>query len=169
MTYDPLEELQLLLAQPHMQALDRATKELLVLRNAFMPLYTYYFPQSWFAVIARTLHLRPQPDFSRHRGQLQRLRDDAWRIVEEARVAFEAIAQTAIDLPLKNMAEFGYRQAYYDGNVIILMNEFVKGMDERNPECAKYWAGMRDFSKKAHANLTSMQGLARTLERSQSA
>lgn len=152
-----------------MNALDRATKKLLVLRNDFMPVYTYYFPQSWFAVIARTLHLRPQPDFSRPRSKLQRLRDEAWRVVEEARVASEAIAQAQIDLPLKKMAEFGYRQVYFDGNVIILMNEFVKGMDELNPECAKYWAVMRDFSKKAHANLTAMQALARTLHKNRSA
>jgi hypothetical protein len=166
MTHRPPEELQLVVAQSHMHALERATKELLVIRNDFKPVYTYYFPQNWLSVIARTLHLRPQPDFSRYRAELRNLRDKAWRIVEDARVAFEAIAQTEIEVSLKKMAEFSYRQVYFDGNVIILMNEFVKGMDERNPESVQYVMAMREFSSKAATNRTAMLAFASTLVQS---
>ncbi len=153
---------QVAAAEAHFRILQLGTDRLRELRDQFAPIYAYYFPQRWVAVLSRVLRLSPQSDFSRYRPQLQNLRDSAWRIVDDARAAFEAVAELQIDSKLKYWAQLAYKQIYYDGTVIILMNEWTNGMEARDPECAKYFAAMKELSRSAHENLVQMQAAGRS-------
>ncbi len=160
---DAMTDQHLLGAQRQIERLSILTNELLGIRTRFGPIYTYYFPVSWWSVMGRALRLREQPDFSRFSSELQALRDEAWRIIEEARLAFEAVAAAHVDLALKQAAQLGYHQVYYDGNVIILMNAWVKDMAGEGTESARYFFGMREFSQKSQANLVQLQDHARAV------
>jgi hypothetical protein len=162
---DPLSDFRLLLAQPHFHRLKALTDDLRGVRDQFMPILKYYFPDSWLLTIARTLRIAKQPDFSRYTGELQALRDQAWRLVEEARTAVEVIAASSIEPRFKHFAQLAYQQIDADGGVIILMNEFTKTTDPR--EFGTYFAAMKQMSDNAHENLAQMQAFGTSLRQEQ--
>jgi hypothetical protein len=138
-------------------AIRAATESLQQVRNQFQPLYKYYFPEKTSAVTKRTFGLEAQPDFSKHRTELKRLRDEAWQLIETAKTSFERVGQSEAPLLLKKWAESAYRQVYFDGTVVILFEAYVRGMDERNPECAKYLSAMRDVGRESEQNLQQLR------------
>lgn len=143
-------------AEPHLQRLRAASERMVGLRNRFEPLYHCYFPQSWFVTITRILRLTPQPDFSRHRAELQLLRDQAWETIESSKAAFEAFATTGADRDLKRVAELSYLQDHYDGTVIVLMNEYVSGMEARQASSFVFAKQMLEHAQKAQDNLREL-------------
>jgi hypothetical protein len=145
-------------ADYYMGRLRALTDELRQLRDRFGPIYRYYFPPSWATTLARALRLKKMPDYTRYAPELQELRDGAWRIIEESKAAFESLAPLQVPLQVKQMAQLAYHQIYYDGNVIVLMNEFTKAMANTDPEAAVYFGGMKEMSDKAQENLRAMQG-----------
>lgn len=127
--------------------------DLRAIRDKLAPIYDYYFPQGWLKWLAFMIGRRPQPDFARYLIELQRLHDDAWRIVERSRVLWEELASCEIERQMKIAFQLGYDQTYYDGNVVILMYEWVKAMHENDADgSARYFRAMREFAAKGRAN-----------------
>src|SRR5437867_6824399 len=96
-TPDSQDEVELRRVQPHFDRLRDLAHEVQGLGDRFMPIYRYYFPSSWLTVLARTLRLTKQLDFSRYRAELKLLRDTAWRIARDAKIAAETIVASSID------------------------------------------------------------------------
>lgn len=77
-------------------------------------------------------------------------------IVEESQTAFHAIASSDVEPQFKEMAQHLYQQNHYDGTVIILMNEFVRAMQQEDPEsmAVTYLIAMLAAADKARENLS---------------
>jgi hypothetical protein len=71
-----------------------------------------------------------------------------------------ALAESALPLPLQKASYCVYRQVYFDGTVIILMNDYVRGMDELDPRCQEYFVAMREIANEGAENLDAMHAMA---------
>ena len=143
----------LLRAKPLIEQLRQTTDELRHVRDQFGPIYVYYFPQGWLKWLVFMLGLTGKRDFARHLSELQDLRSEAWRLVERARALFEELATCDIEQQMKIVFRLNYEQTYYDGNVIILMHNYVKSMHERNADDSmRSMRMMREFGAKSRAN-----------------
>jgi len=160
----PLEDVALRSAQPHFDRLNGLANEVAKLGEHFWPIYTYYFPQSWFTVIARLLRLKPMPDFAKYRSELQRFRDDAWRIATEAKMSGEAILRAGVSKPFQDAARLCFDFVHADATIIVLFHNYVKAMDEMDAETADQSLGaMREFSRRSRESRKKIGSVQRAL------
>ena len=141
----------------HMQIIQRVTAELRIIRDQVAMIYVYYFPKSWFRVIAESLRLAPQPDFSRYSGELETFRESAQQLIAESKKATEAIVASDLDSDSKALAVLAHQQVFYDSGWVICFCWYVKAMREGNRQSQTYFREMADYSHKAHANLAASQ------------
>ena len=157
----------LLEAQPYMSRLQALTDELRLVRKKVEPIWKYYFPDSLLVNVAIGLRLAKRPDRSRYRVELQTLRDQCWRLIKDADAALRAIGATGIELKFKQLAQLAFQQIEADGDVIILLNEWTNAEDPK--DALAYFAGMKQMSDKARANLLQMQALGERIRREEGA
>jgi hypothetical protein len=126
-------------------------------RNDFEPIYEYYFPAGWGAVLKRALRLSPQPDFRRYDAELTSVKESAWDIIARTKVAYETVQHSQADDDLKQWAELAHRQIYLDGSSMMIFREFCARIASQDSDAMRYIATFRAWTRDAAANIRLLE------------
>jgi hypothetical protein len=153
-------------AMRRVNRLGQLNSQLLGLRNEFGPLYEYYFPARWSAMLSGWLRRR-EPNYGAHVAILTNQKERAWKMNVEAKGVWEEIAGSALPGPQKGIAEALYHQIYYDTVTIMVFAVYVTAMRDGDSSASeKSFGAVREASAAAQRNLKKLAKRQALLARS---
>ena len=141
----------------HLTRIQAATEEMRGLRDRLDPIYVYYFPKRWRTVLLRALRLTPLPDFGRFRGEISEIASAATQAITRADEAITSLTGLQAPSDVLEFAQVARRQVFLDGSFITSFARFIIALDVGDPIAGRASSDMRQFSKRAHENLASLQ------------
>jgi len=121
--------------------------------TAASPIYQYYFPRTWTAVLARFLGLSPRPNFRLYSAELAAISQRTQAAMSAAGQAFKEIeASGPLPASARQFATLVYNQVRIESEALLAFTAHIQALMAQDPLALHFVQLMQQRQREAEAN-----------------